>query len=113
MTEVINIARQYSQFPGGRYPDDGEGNGTDFRRRFLVPVLRNRLRATIELDGTAGYPSSFLEEAFGGLVRKEGFTAEEVLNAFDIVARDPSYSRYRIQITNFVEGAQPEVLPRV
>ena len=28
---------------------------------------------TIDLDGTEGYGSSFLEEAFGGLIRDDGF----------------------------------------
>ena len=32
----------------------------------------------VDLDGTAGFATSFLEEAFGGLVRHEGISAAEL-----------------------------------
>ena len=44
---------------------------------------------TIELDGVRGFGSSFLEEAFGGLVRK-GYSPESVLSTFTLRSSDPS-----------------------
>ena len=38
---------------------------------------------TIELDGVRGYGSSFLEEAFGGLVR-EGYKPSQLHSLLDI-----------------------------
>ena len=93
MNMMIRIAEQFSEFPGGRYPRDGKGNGTDFREKFLVPVLREESTATVVLDGTRGYPSSFLEEAFGGLIRK-GYDSGKVKAAFKFVADEPGFSRY-------------------
>lgn len=46
----------------------------------------------IELDGTAGFGSSFLEEAFGGLVRKEGFVAAELHRRLSFTSHEePSF----------------------
>ena len=45
----------------------------------------------IILDGSAGYSTAFLEEAFGGLVREDGFTKEQ-LDIIDYVSdEDPTY----------------------
>lgn len=55
----------------------------------LVPVLQSGEKAIIEMDGTRGYGSSFLEEAFGGLVRK-GFAPDQVRHAFELRSSDPS-----------------------
>ena len=70
----INIARDYSKTPGGRYRKDGKFSGEDFRENFLIPkylmAKESGEQLIINLDGGYGYGSSFLEEAFGGLVRE-------------------------------------------
>jgi hypothetical protein len=108
MTTSINIARDYSPYPGGRYPEDGAGNGSTFRDNFLLPVLRAGKRVEVVLDGAAGYPSSFLDEAFAGLVRNYGFTPEQVLSSFQLVAQQPGFARFVPLIESFVRAAQPE-----
>lgn len=74
----INIARDFSRFPGGRYRADGPFPGETCRKQLLVPALRSSEIVEVDLRGTLGYGSSFLEEAFGGLVREEGFQAKEL-----------------------------------
>jgi hypothetical protein len=108
MTTSINIALDYSPYPGGRYPEDGAGNGSTFRDNFLLPIVRAGKQAEVVLDGAAGYPSSFLDEAFAGLVRKYGFTPEQVLASFHLVARQPGFARFVPLIESFVRAAQPE-----
>lgn len=105
--KVIRIAEDFSRYPGGRYPDDGPGNGTAFRESFLVPVLDRGEKAQIVLDGAQGYPSSFLEEAFGGLVRI-GYSREKVLETFEVVANQPGYSRFIPAIKKYVMEAEPK-----
>lgn len=68
-TKIINVATEFSREPGGRYYTDGDASGQEFRERVLIPAFRDFDQIIIELDGTRGYPSSFLDEAFGGLVR--------------------------------------------
>ena len=69
----INIAREYSKTPGGRYIKEGKYSGEDFRERFLKPRYLEAQESDdiliVNLDGGYGYGSSFLEEAFGGLIR--------------------------------------------
>jgi hypothetical protein len=43
----------------------------------------------VDLDGTMGYATSFLEEAFGGLARKH--PDEEVLNHLRFCSKDEPY----------------------
>ena len=74
---TINIAKEYTRVPGPRYKAQGPHSGEKFREEILVPAFetarRNREKLIIQLDGVRyGYPTSFLEEAFGGLARKVG-----------------------------------------
>lgn len=72
----INVADEYTKMPGGRFKSDGEFSGEDFREKYLLPryieARKNNEILCVNLDGGYGYGSSFLEEAFGGLVREVG-----------------------------------------
>ena len=79
---TINIAREFTKLPGPRYRDQGPGSGEQFLQEHLRPAFLKARDANeqieIELDGVRyGYPTSFLEEAFGGLARE--FGSDEVL----------------------------------
>ena len=86
---VVNVARDFSKYPAGRYLEDGPASGQAFREKFLIPNLKESRLITIELDGTRGYGSSFLEEAFGGAVR-EGYKPETVKQTFELISEDKS-----------------------
>ena len=79
----INIAQDYSETPGARYISDGPFSGEEFRDKLLEPRYLNCLplgiKLIIDFDGAYGYPITFLEEAFGGLVRK-GYSGIDLLN---------------------------------
>ncbi len=72
----ISIARDFSPYTGARYRTDGPGSGQEFREDILEPCFLQALeqgqKLLINLDGTEGYATSFLEEAFGGLARTHG-----------------------------------------
>ena len=74
----IIIAEEFSRYPAGRYLVDGDFNGEVFRKNHLVPALNDFDKVEVVFDGVAGFGSSFLEEAFGGLVRHEGFSKEQL-----------------------------------
>jgi hypothetical protein len=86
----VDMARDFTRYPAGRLSADGEFTGERFRTEFLVPPLRAGKKIRLLLDGAMGYGSSFLEEAFGGLTRVEGFTSEEILQRIEFVTDDPS-----------------------
>ena len=87
----LSIAKDFSRFPAGRFETDGPYSGERFRK-LLVDKLRQG-HVTVLLDGTVGYGSSFLEEAFGGLVREEGFQADDLKKRLTIKATDASLVR--------------------
>lgn len=89
MQKLINVATDFSRYPAGRFYDDGPFSGEKFREEFLRPVIDVRDTAEIELDGVRGYGSSFLEEAFGGLVRA-GFNTDLVKQTFKLKSSDQS-----------------------
>lgn len=85
----LSIARDFTRHPAGRYRSDGPYSGEQFRDDFLVPAMETGDKVKIDLDGVRGFGSSFLEEAFGGLVRK-GYSPESVLAIFTLQSSDPS-----------------------
>ena len=89
-TEVINVASDFTRYPAGRYRDDGRFSGERFREDFLIPALLKGEGLRVILDGTMGFGSSFLEEAFGGLARDSRFPREVLLGALKLESRDES-----------------------
>ena len=104
MTTRISIIEDFHPFPAGRYLADGAGNGTAFRDKFLVPILEAGEAIEIDLDGAPGYPSSFLEEAFGGLVRKN--VAPDLIRKNVSFHATKRYERYIQKIWDYVEAAE-------
>jgi hypothetical protein len=102
--QVITIAKDFSRTPGGRFRTDGPYSGEEFREKYLLPAIHAD-GAEIILDGAAGYPSSFLEEAFGGL-RRRGVPFEAIQNKIHISARDPEYGRYVERIWKYIREAK-------
>ena len=103
----IHIAKDFSRFPAGRYEKDGQFSGEVFRRRLLVPALSKHSHVSVNLDGTLGYGSSFLEEAFGGLVRKEGFAADELHRRLVLESDDSFWIQ---EIWSYIDDAADERL---
>jgi len=87
--KVVNIAKDFSKYPAGRNKADGPYCGELFRETHLEPSMQDNKELTIKLDGTRGYGSSFLEEAFGGLVRA-GHTPVKIKKLITIISSDSS-----------------------
>lgn len=79
--QTIEVVKKFSPKPYGRYqkPDDPDDrSGERFRKEFLAPELRKNDKVHVVLDGYNRYGRSFLDEAFGGLIRYEGFTKQDL-----------------------------------
>ena len=70
----INVARDFSKNPSGRYIKDGKTSGEVFLKNVLLPAVNTHDLVEIDFDGVRGYDSSFLEEAFGGFIRETKMT---------------------------------------
>ena len=89
MKRVIRVAEEFSKTPGARKKSEGPFSGEEFRELFLVPALvhtHHKLTIEIQLDGSAGYAGSFIEEAFGGLARMYG--ANHVLQRMAFISQE-------------------------
>src|SRR5574344_651467 len=88
----INICKDYTDTPGGRYISQGEYSGEEFRNTILKPkyleAIEKKETLEIDLDGGYGYGSSFLEEAFGGLIRELDHDYEQATKIIKIKSND-------------------------
>lgn len=100
-TAKISIAEDFSPSPAGRFRTDGPFPGEAFRDDLLLPKLKENDELLVVLDGTSGFGSSFLEEAFGGLVRK-GFKESELRSKLRFESSRPSYES---RIWNYIHLA--------
>jgi len=103
--KTIYIAKEFSETPAGRYYTDGTYTGQRFREEFLYPALTKNDEVEINLDNTLGYGSSFLEEAFGGLIREKGMTISELEEKLTITS---SRKLYLNRIWQYLKDAQFE-----
>ena len=88
---IINVAKDFSRYPAGRYLSDGPYTGQRFLEDKLLPALEQFEQVKIIVDGTLGYGSSFLEEAFGGLIRLKKWSLSELLSRIIFVSQtDPN-----------------------
>lgn len=100
--KLIKVANDFTKYPGGRYLSDGQYSGQRFREEYLAPALLGVGRVVVELDGTLGYGSSFLEEAFGGLVREMGIEPKQLLEKLELRTDNESLA---YDIKKYIEDA--------
>ena len=90
---IVSIAEEFSQTPGPRARNEGEFSGDAFLEDVLRPAFlqarKDGTSLTIDLDGTEGYATSFLESAFGGLARE--FDSSEILRVLTFKSDDEPY----------------------
>jgi hypothetical protein len=103
MTKIIHVASAFAKSPGGRYRSDGPFSGERFREEYLVPAFSSHEFVEVSLAGTLGLGSSFLDEAFGGLVRECGFTPAELHRRLKI---ESPLATYKQRVWRYVDEAR-------
>jgi hypothetical protein len=106
---------EYARSPGGRFRSDGPFSGEWFREEIVRPALTEAVQAgdrlEVELDDTSGYGSSFLEECFGGLIRKGGFEPDLVRRSLVVTAKSPIFAPYKALAERYIRDARrPEAV---
>jgi hypothetical protein len=103
----IIIAKDFSRTPGARTPEEGPFPGCLFRDQLLVPKLKNAIengiKLIVDLDGVSGLGTSFLEEAFGGLIRESGFKYSEIVPCLQIKSEEDE--TYKDEIMQYLKDA--------
>ncbi|MBZ5696256.1 MAG: STAS-like domain-containing protein [Acidobacteriia bacterium] len=103
---AISVARDFSQTPGPRSREEGDFSGEEFLETLLRPQFVESVAAgqklNIDLDGTEGYATSFLEAAFGGLARE--YEASKILDTLTFKCEDEPYLVQ--EITKYIKEAR-------
>ena len=101
---TIDVARDFSPVPYGRYPSEGPDNAERFREEQLIPAIKQHNHVVVDLSGYLYYGSSFLEETFAGLIRA-GFTPDELIDKVTVIhERLPSVV---LEAEDYLKGEEP------
>lgn len=102
----ISVAREFSDTPGPRSRDEGDFSGEQFLEELLKPryveARATGAKLLVDLDGTEGYATSFLEAAFGGLARQ--YESQGILSVLEFKCDDEPYLKE--EITKYIKEAR-------
>ncbi|URJ85780.1 STAS-like domain-containing protein [Pasteurella multocida] len=96
MNKIV-VVDDFSKTPYGRspakvLPHEAEHTGEVFRQNILSPRLRVALEQDanliVELTGYNRYGRSFIDEAFGGLIREDNFSYQQLKSHLKIEHKD-------------------------
>jgi len=102
----INIGKQFSPDPSGRFYTDGLASGEKFREEYLKIALDDlkgdeKLEIILD-DGVDGYGSSFLSEGFAGLVKYGYIESQELLRKLKFSYNDPDFKFFEDRIKEYI-----------
>lgn len=109
---TISIASDFSDVPAGRHRVDGPWSGEAFREDLLAPAIEQAIAegdtVSVDLDGVEGFGSSFLDEAFGGLVRYGYASSSQLRAVLTIRHSERGLSLYESQIWEYVSANEAD-----
>lgn len=95
----ISVLNDFSEYPGLRHCVISEKSGEEFYHSVLNKEFKEAYekgsKLIVNLDNTAGYASSFLDEAFGNLVFD--FTLEVVKKTITIISNQEPHWKDMIE----------------
>ena len=108
----IRVMSKMDSLPGPRYRSQGPGSGEEFRDDHLVKAYDRAVAQDetlwVDMDGAKyGYPTSFLEETFGGLARLRGISKVEAR----LKVRSVTEPLLQEEVMHYVVHAEDERMP--
>ena len=89
----LKFIEDFTKYPGGRSRKVSDHSAEEFYEDVLQPKFKQAVsedsKLSVDLDGSAGYAASFLDEAFGRLGLEFGL--EECKNRLEIVSTEEPY----------------------
>jgi len=102
---TISVSGNFSEFPGLRNCNISDKSGEEFYHKVLNIEFKEaydkKEKLIVNLDGTAGYASSFLDEAFGNLVYD--FTLDVVKKYIEIISLQEPHWKEMIEEKSFLQ----------
>lgn len=104
----FKIAEEFSIKPGPRFIREGSNSAELLLTTKLYSLFKDIIDSNeilvIDLDGTSGYATSFLEGTFGELARK--YTPKLVLKHLEIISTKKSF--YKDEIIEYINDVKSE-----
>lgn len=101
----------YTEYPGPRYCNQGDFSGEAFYfdrlNSAFTDAYKHSSQLTIVLDGTAGYASSFLDQAFGNLIFD--FSLNVVRSIIVIISNEEPDWKEMIYNETFIEWEERRI----
>ena len=106
----LNVGAEFSNLPSGRFYSDKTGSsGEQFREELLkvkLSKLKTGQKLTVVLDDQVeGYGSSFLVEAFAGMVKYGYMRKEELLSKLIFSFKDDDFDFFKKRIIQYINEA--------
>lgn len=98
--EITLDVSKYTDTPIGRNTLDGPKNGAHYRDNYVIPEFDNYQIVKLDFTKTMGTTPSFLEEIFGGIIRKKVMSPQELINRTDVIYKYESVRRNVIKYIN-------------
>lgn len=103
--KTISILDNFSEFPGLRNCNISDNSGEEFYHKVLNQEFKDAFekkeKLIVNLDATAGYASSFLDEAFGNLVFD--FTLDNVEKCIEIISIQEPHWKEMIENKTYLQ----------
>lgn len=106
----LRVADEFYRRPLGRYRSQGTYTGEAFREDILIKKLKelqSSEKIIIDFSDVTMTGSSFLEEAFGGLVRKHGYSSYQLENI--LVLEFPKRPYLERKVWEYIQDAEKEL----
>lgn len=108
--KTLNIGKDFSTDPIGRFRSDGNRSGETFREDCLKQALQSlepgeKLEIILD-DGVESYGSSFLSEGFAGMVKYGFITSEELLAKIEIKYTNEDFEFFKKKILEYINKAK-------
>lgn len=88
----LPIWEEFSETPGSCYSKEGKFSAEEFQSTVLFPFIerakKEKKKILVDLDGTAGYSTGFLEKSFGETVQKYG---PEIIEIFEFKSNQEDF----------------------
>ena len=97
--KTISVLENFSEFPALRHCNISDKSGEEFYHSVLNREFKEQFekkeKLIVNLDNTAGYASSFLDEAFGNLVYD--FTLDNVKKYIEVISNQEPHWKNMIE----------------
>ena len=106
-----DVAKEYYPRPMGRFRKDGSHSGQRFREEVLLPFFKSLRDApnqqlVLNFNGVSMTSSSYLDESFGGLIRTNGYTKDDLMRHLVLIVDEDLKELITDRVTKYINDAE-------